>query len=187
LNNFRDEDYRLFLATFIDKNIVSGFYNQLSDKVGKSIRGKLVESWNFHFTWHFFGECNQNDYNDILMELNPYFKEVNSLMEFKGIDAFPNFNNPNVIYLKVNNPDNQIFDLQNSLSKEIAKMGFKVEKKKFTPHITLVRIKEISDKTILKSFFDENKDSHFGEQSSFKINLVNSTLTPKGPVYKILK
>ncbi len=186
-NSFNNDSFRLFLGSYIDRIIVVNFYNELSAKLSKSVKGKLVEPNNFHFTYQFLGDCNKRELVEIKELLNPYFTEYNSILVLKGISAFPNKINPNVIYLNIENQDKKVIEIQSEMSKILAGLGFKADYKKFVPHITLIRIKEIIDKSALSSFFDEYSDHNFGSQDSFRMNLIQSTLTPKGPIYKILK
>jgi 2''-5'' RNA ligase len=66
----------------------------------------------------------------------------------------------------------------------LAAKGFAREEKKFSPHITIARVKEYSP--AIQPKLAPLREAEFGECVIDKIVLKQSTLTPSGPIYKTL-
>ena len=63
---------------------------------------------------------------------------------------------------------------------------FKKEKN-YVPHITIGRVKNISDKEKLSQTLKNLKKKYHGKMEVKKIYIKSSTLTPSGPIYKNIK
>ena len=170
---------RLFIALNLPqevKNAINDFTNKLK-KTHKEIR--WISSEGLHITLHFLGELNEQEEDEIkisLQSLDNQFKE----MEFETgkISAFPNINNPRVVYLACKQINgNSIEKLQKLIGFNLVKAGTKIDKRKWGPHITIGRVKE---QTILdlKTEFEKTKF----KIASFEI--MEAFLKPTGAEYK---
>ena len=156
-----------------DKNLMRLFYGipiqdndilkKLRKELKKCVDGKFVEPHNYHITLKFIGEVEiPNQYIRNLEKIE--FRKFN--LKFKKLGAFPSMENPRVIWLGC---EGEFFWFKNIL--EI----------NFVPHLTLVRVKKITDKNYLKDLF--NKSFEFSQEVEEAI-LYKSTLTPNGPIYE---
>ena len=73
------------------------------------------------------------------------------------------------------------------IDEETSKLGFEKEKRKFSPHITLGRVKSAKNKDRLLQIISKYQDIKFGNIKVKSIELKKSELTPKGPIYTTLK
>jgi 2'-5' RNA ligase len=92
----------------------------------------------------------------------------------------------NVIWVGIEKGLKQVEDIYDQLDRRLIKLGFKSDGKKFSPHITISRVKTGRNKEALAHSLMELQDRDFGV---FKINtlkLMKSVLTPKGPIYSTL-
>lgn len=84
----------------------------------------------------------------------------------------------------------EIFDgghsalLAKSLDELLLPLGFLKDEKKFSPHITIVRVKNFSPDLLEK--ISDVAGCEFGNCVIDSVQLKKSTLTPKGPVYETL-
>jgi 2'-5' RNA ligase len=65
-------------------------------------------------------------------------------------------------------------------------LGYHPEKRKFTPHATIARVRYIKDATRLARNIDELTNQSIGSMSVSKFNMKKSTLTPSGAIYETL-
>lgn len=175
---------RLFIGTFIDSSLFSQFYPEFITEMDEVVRGKWTESHNLHFTYKFLGNVEESEIDNIKESLNELLIEHDTLLKINGIGAFPTVKKPKIIYTKVFNPGKAIFSHFQQIEAKMLKLGFQFEKKKFLPHVTLLRVKGINS-----GFADKFKsfiDTPIGIMPSYRVNLVESTLTTTGPIYKIL-
>ena len=70
----------------------------------------------------------------------------------------------------------------NDLLKSVPTLG-KVDDEKFSPHVTIARMRSGRNKENLVNFVRENKEMEFGTTKIHNLRLKQSTLTPYGPQY----
>lgn len=177
---------RLFLGTFVKHENLENVYSEIQNDFSKVISGKWVERENLHFTYKFLGAVEESKIKDITSVLTPYLRVYESMLEFRGLGVFPHPKNPRLLWLGLYNPDRAVFEAAMGIDEEMSKIGFPPEKRKFLPHVTLVRIK----RSLSTGFLDilrEYKKIEAEPMKNFSINLIESKLTPEGPIYSIIK
>ncbi|MEM0138873.1 MAG: RNA 2',3'-cyclic phosphodiesterase [Thermoplasmatales archaeon] len=163
---------RCFVAVDIGINeAISGFLRDLKNM------GKVVEGENIHLTLKFLGEIESTAAIEKgLSEIKfPKFKLI-----LKGLDAFPNLKRGRILFLNATPLDNI-----SSLASEIdARTSMIPLDHPFHPHVTVLRLREPKDLTSLASRFESVV---FAQEYINSFHLYQSTLTSRGPVYKIIK
>jgi 2'-5' RNA ligase len=148
---------RLFIATPVKFNL----YQALKNDFSKVVEGKWVEGWNLHITHKFIGKDNPSKFKKPLLIPNEKIK-------IKGVSTFDD----RVLFLKA--------DLK-EITSEISKV-FNLKSSKFTPHVTLCRIKKIKDK---EKFYNLLKKwQNIELEVDYEVYLYKSILTQKGPIYE---
>jgi len=146
---------------------------------------KLVEPQNLHITLWFFGELDRGRLDMVLREAREVkFKPFK--VDVKGVGYFPGGRRVNVIWLGVEDPENGFKTLLDQLLERLPKRGFRYDKRGFTPHLTIGRVKYVKDKQRLLNAIQEMKEIMFGEQVIDKLKVKKSTLTSRGPIYSDL-
>jgi len=178
------DSIRLFLGTYADFDILEDDYTDLLENFKYSCFGKWVEPENLHFTYHFIGEVPFSTANNIKAALKDYLREYRSTLVFEGLGCFPDSRQPKVMHINIMNNDKMLQKIHKATEEILKRFGYKPENRPFHPHLTLVRIKDINHELFRQSF-GKYKDYYFGEMDSFKVCLLESKLTPRGPVYKL--
>jgi len=148
---------------------------------------KLVEPGNVHLTLKFLGEIDENRVDEIagIME-----KSVIGIHPFRiklmGVGVFPSMNYMRVLWVGLKDAE-KLGVIAERLENELSNLGFKKEKRMFSPHVTVGRVKSQKNKDVLQSFLNENKEKDFGEFEVKCIRLKKSVLTSKGPEYSTVK
>jgi len=167
---------------------------ELSDKVKKKIvelindlrkaksEVKWVKAENLHLTLKFLGWVEDNKL-DNLIELTT--KAVAGTGSFKakfvGLGTFPENKSPRVIWVGTAEGGDELCKIAQNLEETLSKAGFRSEAREFKPHLTIGRVKKSKER------IKENKKAKFGEMIIDQIHIMKSTLTPKGPIYEIIK
>ncbi|MHA1973608.1 MAG: RNA 2',3'-cyclic phosphodiesterase [Candidatus Hodarchaeales archaeon] len=151
----------------------------------KSVR--TVKPNQLHITLKFLGELTEkkiSQVKDKLQEID--FNSFN--LHLTGIGTFPNVNYMRVLWIGVKEGAQQLKDLASLVDSKTHECGITKEKRAFSPHLTIARIKKlnINDKNSLKSFVLENHELDIGDQHIGELILKKSTLTPNGPIYENL-
>jgi 2'-5' RNA ligase len=179
---------RTFLAIEIEpyiKNKIEESQEIIEDSESSNI--KFVEVENIHLTLKFFGEIDDTRIEQITDIVNQSIKDKETYtFKVVNIGAFPNIYNPRVIWTGIKDKNNTTVKLIEELDKKFNKIGFKKEKN-YVPHITIGRVKSISDKAKLSQTLKKLNKKYHGKMEVKKIYLKSSKLTPNGPIYKNIK
>jgi 2'-5' RNA ligase len=177
---------RVFVAVKIGEGIRQKLA-ALQNSLPSSAAGlKLVEPDNIHLTLKFLGEVPLEKTGQITQAI---VDGVSGLQKFnaymKGVGAFPGLNQVRVIWAGVTDGQDQFIELQRRIDAALQPLGFELEKG-FHPHATIARVKFIKDKAKLLSFIKEKSGEDFGDIAVESVELKQSNLTPKGPIYSTL-
>jgi 2'-5' RNA ligase len=128
--------YRLFVAL--------DFPEQVRLELGRLCFGLKGAKWmtedQLHLTVRFIGEVDGAVFRDIKEALQTVTAEPFDL-ELRGIGFFPPKRNPEILW--VGTEKNPSLDhLRNKIESTIVRAGVPPEGRKFTPHVTLARLKE---------------------------------------------
>lgn len=125
------------------------FSNQLKEElheiqkniITNSKKGNWVPLSNFHITLKFLGDINENQIDEIDNIIKPI--AYNTSPVFITLDKLGYFNLRNnqygVIWIGIEGETMKINSIYDIIEEEMKTIGFPMEKRKFTPHITLGR------------------------------------------------
>ena len=175
---------RLFLAINLPNEIKSQIAELVLNlhKANKNKPIKWVEEDNFHLTLHFLGDVPEEKIPAINQALEPIVKTFPALnfSLSNSISAFPDLNNPKVIFLDmIELNDDKTIKLHKKIGDALNILGFEIDARQFRLHLTLGRVKFPTDLQIPNLQFPiTNFPIH-------SIDLMESELTPNGPIYSI--
>jgi len=127
---------RLFIAFNFNNDTRERLHDLCNELRSQSERGSFVLSENLHLTLAFLGDCDEKqaiDAKNAMSELDfdPFELCFESLGRFKRDGG--------EIWWAGLRENNALLDLQQSLSKKLINAGFKLDSKKYKPHVTLGR------------------------------------------------
>jgi 2'-5' RNA ligase len=174
---------RLFIAI----NLPGDIRNILSDfslTLGKNFQGvSWVKPSNYHLTLVFLGEVGANEQvkiKSILDSLSIKFGKIKFSLD--EISAFPDKKNARVIFIVLNEINgDKAYHLHKEIKFQLESRGLPTENKKWTPHITLGRVK--TSGVNLKDLPVKKQQIYFEVNS---IELMESKLKPTGAVYNMV-
>ena len=186
-------DIRAFIAIGLPRELKADI-GKISSALSNQVPGvRWVPAENLHLTLKFLGDIEEAvipDIQAILNQITP--RHLPIICKFGGLGVFPNFQRPRIIWLGVTEGSDQIEGLADDLSRELSGLGFKPEKRGFTPHLTLGRVKKGVQTAQLRKLIEAEEekterlnDSH-GLLNINMLLLQKSILTSKGAIYHIL-
>lgn len=156
------------------------FENEIK-KTGANI--KLVEPDNIHITLKFLGDTPENHAEKIRDIIKESVKKIKPFkIKFSNTGAFPNQNYIKVIWIGIQNAE-LIKKIAYSIDEKIIKLGFEKEKRPFSAHLTIGRVKTVKNKDKLVQILDKYQNIDFFTHNVESVKLKKSELTPKGPIY----
>lgn len=147
---------------------------------------KLVEPPNIHVTMKFLGEVSDDRIAPISEALERAAAGTKQFdIRVKGIGVFPNLGYIRVVWAGVADGRDEVTSLQQKIERELQPLGFRAERD-FVPHLTIARVKTARGKERLTAFVKDMGDAEFGVTRAQAVELKQSKLTPKGPIYSTL-
>lgn len=174
---------RLFIALPLTKEIEEALGKMIFILKQKSGRVKWVAPKNIHVTVKFLGEVNEDKIDSIksaIQKIARKYQKVDCAVD--AIGGFPNLSRPRVIWAGLTGQAEILESIVHDIEEETFKLGFPKEEKRFSPHLTLGRIKENYGLEDLVSYVKSYKIESLNCQLS-TLTLFKSTLTPAGPIY----
>ena len=169
---------RLFVAVDLPE--------QIKDRLAQLCFGlpnaRWVKSEQLHLTVRFIGDVDSTTFRDVREALH----EVNVApfsVQLDGVGFFPPRGKPRVIWVGIQKSE-PLVQLRNKVESVLVQTGLEPEGRKFSPHITLARLKNTSSSKVA-SFLTHN--SLFMTES-FQVNdffLYSSVLNSKGAKHYI--
>ena len=169
---------RLFVAIDIPEAI-----RMEVEGMGRSIpQARLVPTDQLHLTLKFIGEVEGSRFLDIQDALKEIIVPKFSL-SLKGVGTFPPRGIPRVLWAGVE-PVEQTVALRNAIERTLAVINIARDKKKFTPHLTLARLRNGPIRH-LQQFLAGNAFFQTPEFPVESFHLYSSKLTGKGALHTI--
>ncbi len=174
---------RLFCAVKVPlvdsiEEVIDVFHTELSSEAIT-----WVNKHHLHITIKFFGDT-PNDRVDPLVEalhlVSADFPPFSFRVE--GCGTFGPSRQPRVIWLGIRKAD-MLIALQEKVQHQLSSLGYEPEQRLFVPHLTIGRIKQLTDHFGLTSLESDYKESHFSRVEVGSFYLIESKLLRQGPVY----
>jgi 2'-5' RNA ligase len=134
----------------------------------------------------FLGEVSEDKIPVITEAIRTAIKDVEPFdIHVRGVGVFPSLRYIRVVWAGIAEGRDHIIAIQQNLDRELEKLGFKPERE-FVPHLTLARVKTARHKEKLAMLVERMVNEEFGVTHARAIELKQSKLTPKGPIYTTL-
>lgn len=177
---------RLFIGLFPPSEIQRQVFERIQ-QVGVSGRVRRIPQKQLHLTVQFLGETEESVLPRLEGALRRGVVGAGPLrLHFEGGGAFPERKKPRVLWLGVHGEISGLLTLAGRVWQATAECGFKLEQRRFSPHLTVGRIGP--DDRIDPSPFEEGingfRSDFFTVQS---IQIVQSKTGPTGSEYVVLK
>jgi len=109
--------------------------------------------------------------------------------QLEGLGAFPGWRRPRVLHLGVDDPSTGLRSLQAAIQSTLQPLGFKPERRVYTPHLTLGRVRRESSQHELAGFCERAQKVTIPATPAWTVtafHFMRSELKPAGPVYSLL-
>lgn len=147
---------------------------------------KLVEIENIHITLRFLGDITTTTAEDLKTE----FRRVEFSpfkVTLKGVGVFPDYGRINVVWVGIDEGNIGLLDLYGKINRSLGRVGIPPDRRGLSLHLTVARARSGRNKEILSKTVAELADSEFGSIEVNSFHLKQSTLTPRGPIYRSLQ
>lgn len=185
---------RVFIAMDVkDEGSIANMLKVQREFTNLVLNAKPVSKEQLHFTLLFLGEIDSSMLERVKERLSKMiFEPVNVV--YRGVGAFPSMRHPRIIWVGVDpNTTSKLIDIARGVEDRLEPLGFKSDKQ-FTPHITLLRVKEGNSSRrsrrsedlggdALATAICKHSSTYFGSDTLDEIKVKKSDLMREGPIY----
>lgn len=180
---------RLFIAVPLSKDTRENI-SRLQDELKKNMTGEKIR-WvvpeNIHLTLKFLGETDPGKVEKISKVMAESIKGLSSSsININSGGVFPSRRRPRILWVGSIEKNENIITIKKNLDRGLKHLGFEKEKREFTPHLTIGRVKSI--KAMAGSIEAlVSGEINLGEIEVREIQLIESILSPEGAKYEVVK
>ncbi len=175
------------MRTFISVELPSEEKERIEETTASFRKSGFGISWvkpeNLHLTLKFLGEVDDKRIQDLTAALERALEgESRFGMELRGLGVFPDLKKPRVIWIGIEKGKENLTRMQGKIEEEFSKAGFPKEKRGFTPHLTIARVKSLKGiEKLTGGIKDVNFESE--EIEVGEVVLMKSQLHPQGAIH----
>jgi 2'-5' RNA ligase len=185
------EQIRSFIAIELPgelKLAIARLQEQL--KSGSRAPVRWVNPENTHLTLKFLGDISLAVVDDVKNALGDAVKGISAIhVGAEGLGVFPSGTRVQVVWVGLTGQLDKLKTLQQRIDKELTPLGFPAEKRPFSPHLTIARLRDRATPNDRQDIGRLVGNTDFESNLDFlvrTINLMKSQLTPEGPIYSKL-
>ncbi len=136
-------EIRAFLGIPIPSDIRREVTKIVIEPLKKEIKNvKWVEEKNLHITLKFLGNIDDKKVKEVKNIMEGIVKKVSKFKAgLEGIGAFPSLSRARVIWIGIKEGEDDFKSLNKMIEKATTPLGFKNEHHRFTPHLTIGRLR----------------------------------------------
>lgn len=185
------EQVRSFIAIELPDEVKKGLRElQAQLKAGGSAPVKWVDPANIHLTLKFLGNVAADRIDEISSAMTNAVQDTSPFkLEIKELGVFPNPRRVQIVWVGLGGEVDKLASLQQRIERGLEKLGFAPENRRFTPHLTLARIRDRATPRERERLGQLIAETEFATAQGFRVDsvkLMKSQLTPEGPIYSRL-
>lgn len=177
---------RLFVAIEIPSGIRSATAAFIQEFRPVSPQAKWVRTENMHITLKFLGQTDPGRLPAVQAALATIRSNRPVTLEFRGLGFFPGEKRPRVLWIGTQSSPN-LQTLAADLDQSLHKLGFPLEDRPFTPHLTLARFNTPGLSPKLAAAARKNTARSFGSFTTSEFHLIESKLKSTGAEYTTIQ
>jgi 2'-5' RNA ligase len=175
---------------FIAIDIGEGVRKEIESIVGELRKFKADVRWirvkSIHLTLKFLGETDEKNLPHIQERLTAIASQHGDFtVGVMGTGVFPDYSRPRVIWVGIEDRE-ELQQLYSEVDDHMGSLGYKPERRRFRPHLTIGRIKSRPDLAPVLQGLRDFGTREFGSIDIGEILLMKSTLKPSGAEYQVL-
>lgn len=176
-------ELRCFIAVALPETVKDSLGDVLNILRKSPASVRWIPPENIHLTIKFLGQTDQSlitpmkeSLNKKLLTYKPFYITITD------VGCFPNERRPRLVWIGIKRSES-LSNLQKEIDADLVKFGFSLEKREFSPHLTIGRVKAQHDLPGMLRMLKELRSSSFANMEVKSISLMQSILKPAGAQY----
>jgi 2'-5' RNA ligase len=179
---------RTFIAVRLPEIVLAAIDSVQERLAAHGLNVRWVATGNIHLTLKFLGEVDEDEVEDIAAVLT---EAVNGFAPLRlaaaGVGVFPSVKRARVIWVGLSGQLPELASLQRSIEDRLATIGYPPEKRPFSGHLTLGRVKGLIAASRLTTAMGAFRDFASETFEVDRVVLFKSDLRPTGAIYTELR
>jgi 2'-5' RNA ligase len=172
---------RLFTGIDLAEDVRSNL-EKLLDRLKPAARLRWSAARNLHVTTKFIGEWPEARLAELTAALGALPRPGAITITIRELGWFPNPRAPRVFWAGIHG-DERLYELARATESCTRRLGVSEEKRPYSPHLTLARIRPGTPLSALQQAIAELPSVEFGSFAANRFHLYRSDLTPAGSRY----
>jgi 2'-5' RNA ligase len=174
---------RLFVAITLDDGVRSALGEVQADLKARCDGVRWIPQHQLHLTVKFLGDAPDRDVAKISEAVAKAASDSRPFsLEIAGCGCFPPRGAVRIVWTGANEHSGALLKCVEALETELESLGFARERKRFSPHLTIGRVREDRSGGRIREAADAHSYSPMN-QAVASLTLMSSVLSPKGPTY----
>lgn len=183
---------RTFIALELDEPL-QRYLGRIIRRMAQELPGLCwVDPAGIHLTLAFLGQLSEEQLSAAISAAELAARKVSAFdfrLSHPGIFGTPR--QPRVIWIGVDESSGKLLQLQRELNLELAQRGFEVDKRPFSPHLTLSRVKAPlkaeEQQSLQRLLTVKDRQPSSPTMHASQISVMKSELSPMGAKYTCLR
>lgn len=144
-----------------------------------------------HLTLKFLGDTPTDKIPEIATALDVVARHAPPCtLTVEKLGCFPNMRRPRVLWVGITEPTGRLEALQAAIEEAMEPLGYQPERRDFTPHLTLGRVRRKTERRDVYRIGDlvtQTEIGSLGQIEANRFDLIQSVLKPTGAEYTTLE
>ena len=181
------DSVRAFIAVSLPGEVTAALADLQAHLRKFGLKMKYTAPENIHLTLKFLGPVPASAVKAVSAATAEAVSSFSKMrIDARGLGVFPGIRRPRVMWTGIGGQTQELACLQQAVEEKMAELGFERERREFTGHLTLGRFKTKPDPAGVADAIEQFGDFCAGPFEIQSVQLFESTLTPKGPVYRVI-
>lgn len=176
--------FRVFIAITLPRHIVATLGDVQADLKQFGLKVKWTRPEKIHLTLKFLGDVNEKDIQTVVTIVDRSTTGIEAIrLRARGVGVFPSVKRARVLWTGITGQTDLLGKLQENIDAGLSEIGFLREKRRFTGHLTVGRLKGTHHPDKLIDIIKKFKDMESDLFTADTVHVIKSDLTPSGPIY----
>lgn len=183
---------RTFVAIALEPEVLNALEGA-QERLRRSEGGRAcrwVGAEGIHLTLHFLGDVPEERLQGVFDAVARGCRGFGPIdIGVAGLGCFPNARQPRIVWAGVREESGRLADLRRAIGRELATIGYPPERRPFTPHLTIGRVRRDAargDVAALGRSVLAQPQETLGEMRVARVHVIKSDLQSSGAVYTIM-
>ena len=179
---------RTFIAVEIPLEIKDQANRMIAQLRATQAKVKWVAQAHMHWTLKFLGDVDMLDMPEVCEAVTRAVEPLAPFdIEARGAGAFPDLRRPRTVWIGMGEGTEPMIALHDAIERELAKLGFRGENRRYRPHLTIGRVRQSpSGIEELGRLIQKHADFESGLSMVDEVVVFSSELGPDGPTHEPL-